>query len=476
MECSKFRRIASQCVAAFAANTVMFTIGNSFGMSTILLAELYKKDAEIFATQDELSWFSSWLFLTPIGAIMNGVIGQNFGSKMSMLIGSSFFIVSWILFYLATDVPMLYIAVGLLAMFFIAGPTVTYVAEISEPDLRSAILSTTSFSMALGSFVTVTMGAFLYWRTITLINLTISVIGFAMICFIPDSPHWLANKNRFHKAEKSLAWLRGWVSLWHVNSEVQTLKDAYYERIPVSNGSKSRDSANSDANKTVNHIKYYERSFYIPLCSVIYMFTIRNLSGCLLIKIFSGIIFQKISAPSSEYLTAFIFALRVSGTLTYICCVKTIGKKKLACFTLALTGVLLLAASISMILQQKQYDDAKIYLWISIVSILSSNFVSCAGYDSIVNDLNGELFPSKFRNVGAGIGNFFNSVVMALTNRLFLKVVDFITLEGSFMIFTVACFIGSLTFYLIIPVTEGKSLIEIEDHYNKNTKLKNQGF
>lgn len=56
------------------------------------------------------------------------------------------------------------------------------------------------------------MGNFLYWRTVALINTAAPSIAFCALFLVPESPYWLATKNRVDEARKSLAWLRGWVS------------------------------------------------------------------------------------------------------------------------------------------------------------------------------------------------------------------------------------------------------------------------
>lgn len=42
--------------------------------------------------------------------------------------------------------------------------------------------------------------------------------------FVPESPHWLLLKNRTDDARKSLAWLRGWVSIDRIEIEFRSIQ------------------------------------------------------------------------------------------------------------------------------------------------------------------------------------------------------------------------------------------------------------
>lgn len=60
---SQFRNVASQCIAALlATNVVMFNAGNFYGFTTILLAVVSEKNAEIEVSVSDLTWLSTYFF------------------------------------------------------------------------------------------------------------------------------------------------------------------------------------------------------------------------------------------------------------------------------------------------------------------------------------------------------------------------------------------------------------------------------
>lgn len=74
------------------------------------------------------------------------------------------------------------------------GPSCTYIVEISEPQLRSILLSIGNLSVITGSCFTILMAHFIHWRTIVLVNIIFPVIGLLTVYLLPESPHWLASK------------------------------------------------------------------------------------------------------------------------------------------------------------------------------------------------------------------------------------------------------------------------------------------
>lgn len=76
----------------------------------------------------------------------------------------------------------------------------------------------------MGYFLLYTMGAFLSWRKIAMICVSVPVCIFTAVFFMPETPIWLLSKNRQTKALKSLQWLRGCVNPETVSDEYQKLQ------------------------------------------------------------------------------------------------------------------------------------------------------------------------------------------------------------------------------------------------------------
>lgn len=131
--------------------------------------------------------------MQPVGAIVVGLVAQQIGSRYSILLSSIFYCASWLIFYFAENSTMLLIAQGLAALTYTVGPSITYIAEITQPHIRSAVMATANFSITFGSLFTVTLASFMYWRYVAIVNFVFAVIALVAMFFIPNSPHWLAS-------------------------------------------------------------------------------------------------------------------------------------------------------------------------------------------------------------------------------------------------------------------------------------------
>ena len=65
------------------------------------------------------------------------------------------------------------------------------------------------------------------------------------------------------------------------------------------------------------------------------------------------------------------------------------------------------------------------------------------------------------------IGAFVLWSATALVNYSFLKIVDALTLAGTFWAFAIMGIISGIWGYYLIPETKGKSLEYIEDHWRQ---------
>lgn len=77
----------------------------------------------------------------------------------------------------------------------------------------------------------------------------------------------------------------------------------------------------------------------------------------------------------------------------------------------------------------------------------------------------GEVYPVNVRSNASGLSGGVGYIFAFLSNKLFLTMVATLTLSGTFWFYSAVAFIGCIIFYFTLPETEGRTLLEIEEHF-----------
>ena len=250
-----------------------------------------------------------------------------------------------------------------------------------------------------------------------------------------------------------------------IRSELQSLKET---------SESSRDIRDIPGLKNICKI-YLHKVFYLPLLSICYMFVMHILSGSLTIMIYAILLFEMINSPVDKHIAAVIFdALKIVAAICCVSIIHSTGKRKLLFFALFGAAFCYLTISIFLYLLQRQILLSDSYYWVPTIMMMLATFICSGGTDKIVYMMNVELFPTRLRSVGAGIGLFVSSLSAAIMNKMFLSLIDFLSLEGLFIFLALMNATASLTFYFIFPETNRKSLKEIEDYYKGMSFFRNK--
>ncbi|XP_076220601.1 facilitated trehalose transporter Tret1 isoform X2 [Nomia melanderi] len=460
---SKFRQALPQCFAVCAKNLLMLTFGSTLGFSTILIPELKKENSEIPVTMEELTWISSLnLFLVPIGCFVSGPVSQYLGRKRTMMLINIPFIIAWIIFHYATNAAMLFTALALTGLTggLLEAPVMTYVAEVTQPHLRGMLSATSSMSVILGIFTQMLGGKLTTWRTVALINIVYPVICFMALCVVPESPHWLAAKGRLKKAEDALCWLRGWVGPAEVKSEFDIVCQEVHKP------AESREKIWRDFSK---------RTFYMPFLLVTWAFFVGSFGGTITMQTFAVVVFERLNAPIEQYTAAVFLGLaQFVGTLICVFAIHFTGKRKLNFVSIAGTAFCFCGAGIYGYLNDSHVINGGNYSWLPTTLMIGAAFLSHTGIRLLPWVLAGEVFPVKVRSSGTGIAGSIGYIFNSIANKIFLYMMDGMTLAGTFFFYGLINILGGVVLYFMLPETEGRTLKEIEDHYAGVQSLKHK--
>lgn len=121
-------------------------------------------------------------------------------------------------------------------------------------------------------------------------------------------------------------------------------------------------------------------------------------------------------------------------------------------------------------LSETEQEENK-YAWIPLTLLLGSALLSHSGIRLLPWILIGEVFPPRVRGTGAGLASGMGYFFGFLANKLFLSMISAMTLPGTFWLYSGISLLGALILFWILPETEGRTLLEIEDHFRGKQSL-----
>ncbi|XP_058802577.1 facilitated trehalose transporter Tret1-like [Phymastichus coffea] len=405
----KIRIIASQCFAALPIYILKFTYGSFVGLTLVLSSQ-----------QEEIS--------------MNSIHKKLF-------------------------VEMLLCAQSIIGLTtgMIEGPSYTYLAEITQPLFRNTLMAALDLSFLVGTLFFVLITEVMHWKNIALINLVFPIIGLSLMFFIPESPYWLANKNRYERIARSLSLFRGWKFSDSVKAESYLIIN--------------------NAKKSPAILKHFcQRSFYIPLLIVFFTLLVDTVGGSQILLVNLNKIMKELKSPINKSTVAIII---MSGrTICAIVCTLSIhiaGKRLLVFVSIVTGSIFLIISSIFGFLIVKGKVTAEAYFWIPSFTLIVSIFTLTTGIRNVSLILNSEIFPTKLRQISTGIGFFVRYIMLLILQAIFLSTIDSLSAPGILLIFGFINIIGFILLYYIFPETGNRCLIEIEEFYVGN-KVQNKNF
>ncbi|KAK4880580.1 hypothetical protein RN001_008726 [Aquatica leii] len=488
---SSFRKGLPQILAVMVKNVVLISYGLTVGYITILIPALSgKNDHDGFhLNEDQISWIGSInMMCVPLGCLVSGVATDPIGRKRSMQIINFPFIVCWVIFYFSNEVWHLYLALSMGGFFggLVEAPILTYVSEITQPHLRGALAASSSLAVILGILIEFVLGTFLEWRTVALISCIFPVTSFCLLCFMPESPHWLIMNNKIDKARKSLAWLRGWTSLEEIEPEIQEICRSQ-KNLQVEEFNK-KSAVHPCLGSRINSLKVYtKKKFLWPFGMVSLLYFLSHFTGSSTLQTYAVKLFQTLRSPIDVYYATIIMGVaELLGSIVSLFLVRFFGKRIMAFVSIVGVGLSdFIIGTYAYIMDIQTFViheepvtntsfDFDYYQWISLVALVFLAFMAHCGFRVLPWILIGEIYPHEIRATGCGLSGASSYVFSFASNKTFLRLTAFLTIPGIYWFYGSLSFVGLFCVYFILPETEGKTLEEITNHFAGKSKLGNK--
>jgi sugar porter (SP) family MFS transporter len=320
-----------------------------------------------------------------------------------------------------------------------------YVAEVSPANKRGMLVSVYQLTIVLGILCSYTINYWLHdvdnnWRWMFATGVIPSVLFFAGLFFIPESPRWLYKEGRKEEAQNVLARIGG-ESL--AKAEIIEIADSLKgNSVSVSIGDLFKSSS-----RKVMLIGF----FLAILVQISGINTIVDYAPKILLA--AGVEIQ-----SALLQTSLVGLINVIFTFVAIIFIDKAGRR-----LLYLIGSMGMAVTLVLLAISFYLNMDGIFTLICIMLFIAF-FASCIG--PVFWTLVSEIFPNRIRGKAVAFASFTQWIFNFLVVLLFPHFLASIGGAVTFLFLALMSLLQWLFTYLYVPETSGKSLEEIEKLWN----------
>ena len=397
----------------------------------------------------QLGWgVSSLLVGAIIGAFGSGVLSDIFGRKKVLIFVALFFAVSCTFTALASS-SVIFISARLFGGLAVGAASVLspmYVAEVAPPKNRGTLVAIYQLAIVLGILCSYTINYGLHsvdnnWRWMFATGIFPSVLFFAGLFFIPESPRWLYKAGREKDSLKVLTRIGG-ESL--ANAEILEIAESL---------------KGNSASVAINELFKPSARKVMIVGFLLAVFV--QVSGINTIVDYAPKILLAAGVEINNALlqTSFVGLINFIFTFVAIFFIDRVGRRSLYLIGSMGMVITLLMLAISFYLKMEG-----IFTLICILAFIAF-FASCIG--PVFWTLVSEIFPNRIRGKALAFASFTQWIFNFLVVLLFPHFLASVGGAKTFLFLALMSLLQWLFTYLYVPETKGKSLEEIEQIWTK---------
>lgn len=443
---------------------VAATGGLLFGFDTGVISGALPFLKEYWQLSDaDVEWITTTVLLGAIaGAIVSGRLADRLGRKKMIIINAIIFLVGACCCAYATSINML-IVMRILIGFAIGITSFVvpmYIAEVSPMRKRGALVTLNQLMITIGILLSYITDYWLSddknpesWRWMFAVGFIPALVLLTGMSFLPETPRWLISKGRWQEGEKVLF----------------ALEDADMVQLTLASLKEDIETEKANSAGARDILKPWLRPALIITVGI---FFFQQFSGVNTIIYYSPIIFQMagIVSNSASIVPAIIIgSVNVMACFVSVLLLDKVGRRKL--YMTGICGMIPSLAVLGLCFHFKAYLGASLpyFAVLSIVCYIIFIAISLAPLGWL---LISEIFPLNVRGVGMSIGSLSHWAFNAVIAFTFLKLINSLGIAGTFWLYAFVCIAGAVWGYYFIPETKGKSLEEIERHWQRNGKAR----
>ncbi len=427
-------------IAAFA--------GILFGYDTGVIS-----GAILFINQEFLlSTFATSLVVSSVllgaflGSLFSGKLADYFGRKRLLIIDSIVFCLATIASSMAKDAYILIMArffVGI-AIGISSYVAPLYISEIAPPKYRGALVSLNQLAISVGILLSYIVDYFFSsqgaWGSMLLVGVFPALALLLGHFCLPDSPRWM------------------------VFSGKKTMAHAVLQKIR--NSKKKADQEIEEIHANIHLQKGDIFTLFTPkirpsLVVGAGLAILQQVTGINTILYYAPTIFQKagfFNDTAAILATMGVGVVFVLFTILSLAMIDTLGRRALLFWGLSLMAIGLLGLSLSFAFQ----DEVALLQTLSVIIMMVYIIGFSIGLGPVMWLMISEVFPLKFRAVGASVSTCINWACNWIVAISFLPMTVFFGTSTTFFFYFLVTVIGIFFVYRFVPETKGISLETIE--------------
>lgn len=436
------------------------TMSSTIAYNSILVSSL-QEDEDMMLSFENVSWLiPCWSMAAMLGCFVGGFVSDILGRKLVIILSTLFYLAGYIIAAFSSSLEVVLLSCFLRGFGdgMLYPNILVYVAEIADKNLRGSLSNLINICFNLGVVFTFAASIFVTWRTLAWI-LTVPVfLAWIGIYLVPETPYWLAQKNRIDDALKSLSWLRN-------NSETEEEITELKEKIGGSNNT-------TFFNKIQLKWKVIQsKSFWKPFILVEPLNILYSCSGTSIMLFYMVTVFEQ-SGSSIDKLQA---SLIVSAWSLVMSSFGTIALMKLPRRTLFLYTASLICVSMFCLGLFSYFQSNGFYKnmlvnfgWLPLIFVLLIFAGSQLGYRPIIKIIVSEVFPTEVRSIGTSVTLLTTLVCQGTLSKLFSQFILWFGFYGTIFFYTGVVFLSIVYGYLMMPEHSSASLFQIEEEFGKD--------
>ncbi len=406
------------CVAALG--------GLLFGYNTSVISGVLlfiTRDFPLTTLQEEVI-VSTLLLGALLGALGGGILADRLGRKKTLFVTLALFLVGVLTLTEAGGFSALLIGrfISGLAVGIVSMAVPLYIAEMSPPENRGALVSLNQLCITLGILlayiITFSFSPEGNWRAMFGFALLPILVQFIGLFFIPETPHWLLSHHKKEAHDTSAH--TGWKELFS-----PTVRKPFLIGIGV---------AVFQSITGINTVIYYAPQIF-------------ELAG-----------FGQ--AQTALLATILVGVINVIITILSLWLIDRLGRRPLLIGGLIGMALSLLLLGISFLSHSSGT--------IAVAALLLYVAFFAVSLGPVAWLIISEVYPLGIRGRAMGIATFSNWLCNYFVSLTFLSLIQWLGSSSTFWLYAIICLLGLWFVIKLVPETKGKTFEEIQHFWKRS--------